>query len=371
MSFPETPSEFVNWPELLEKGSEEDALAWVAAQTRESVRGMFTSRETEGLTPLMVAAKRSARLTQALLPISDAGEKSIFRSQSALTIAAEAGQADCVELLIQVPSHKVAEDSVCDALLTAIFYGHADCVKILAPKADLSHKGRDALLTACVRGQWKCAPFLVNEITAKHAHAQTKMTPLMEIAESVRGAEADRIECLKHVLPFSDTSARNVQRRTALQLAIIEQQWNVALEVAKHTDIVKEEKRWSALDELLKNRLAQPHPEKGALVAYLAKILATDGQAEHLAVAFGRAAGGGQWECADALSEWATPEQLLSSQDLAVARKDEDRIPQIVSRIEAIELEKIVGASATTVLEPENSDELAPAEPKSRSASRI
>src|SRR5476651_798002 len=338
-----------DWATLLAEAPEPEALAWIASQTRESLDALRDKSASHSVTPLMIAAKRSAQLTQALIPLSDVEERSRPHNQTAMMIAAGAGRTDCVEFLVPVSDANAASTWGYTALLTAIGQGREDCARILASKSNLSQRdkqGRTALMTACESGVWGCVPFLSNAITASEIHEQTNSTPLIMIADAARGSEADRLKALAHVLPFSDASVLNGQERSAFQLAIYNSQWALALAIGKATDILDETGRWSPFDELLRNGEHQPHPQKDAVVAQIAKILAADGQLNRVSVAFGKAVNLMLWECAEALSEWATPQQLQFALEFAATRKAEDRVQQITSRCEAVELQRIVDANA-------------------------
>jgi len=112
-----------DWATLLAEAPEPEALAWIASQTRESLDALRDKSASHSVTPLMIAAKRSARLTQALIPLSDVEERSRPHNQTAMMIAAGAGRTDCVEFLVPVSDANAASTWGYTALLTAIAKG--------------------------------------------------------------------------------------------------------------------------------------------------------------------------------------------------------------------------------------------------------
>src|SRR5476651_112270 len=340
-----------DWACLLETGSESEALAWIASQTRDSVAGLRTGGLLPSRTPLMVAASVSASLVKALLPISDALEASASDKKTALMIAAAAGRADCVEALLPHSDANAIEhwrDRT--ALMLAAVEGHDECVRILAPKSNLSQQeslGLTALMTACAVGRWECVRWLADEATARDVHPRTKMTALHMIAQNHMNSPADLLKCLDCVLPQSDAMALDIDGKTAFEHAVSALRWAVAFAIAKSMDIGQEIARWDCLSRIVEKNEKSNSTEKNELIVHVAKHMAASGQAAQLETAFENAVLAQSWASADALSRWASPEDIIAARDRAAALGEEALMPQISSRAQAIELREAADAAAS------------------------
>lgn len=147
-------------------------------------------------TPLILAAAAgSAAMVELLLPLSDP-RFSDSTGNTALTHAAWHGHAECVELLIPASDLNARAGDGLSALSCAAFVGAPDCVKILL-KAGADPAG--ALLTASELGTAACAELLIPasrldelgegglralEIAAREGHG--------EIADAIRSEMARR-----------------------------------------------------------------------------------------------------------------------------------------------------------------------------------
>jgi len=345
-----------DWSALLETGFESEALAWIAAQTRESLAPLRTGGLLPSRTPLMVAAAVNANLVAALLPISDASETSYPDKKTALMIAAAAGRADCVELLLPHSDANAIEHwGDRTALHLAAVEGHSDCVRLLAPKSNLSHAdshGTTALMAACVVARWECVRWIANEEAANDrgadTHARAKTTPLFVLAASRNRTDAV-IKCLNYVLPHSDVNFLDADGQTAFERAFCERHWAVALAIGKKMDIAREDARQSFFDVMIRisdSGAAQGSKDFVELIAYSATRLAAAGQAQRLAASFKETFRSRAWRTADVLSAWASAKDLIAARDLAVAFHAEEQISQIKSRAEAIDLREAADDAA-------------------------
>src|SRR5476651_269814 len=182
--------------------SEDAVRAYLAKQTPESLQELSTSN---GVTPLMTAAQNAPEFLDLLLPISSPDAQDGFHKTTALMLAAQAGQTDAVEMVAPVANCALANDEGRSALMLAAAMGNIEELKIIAPFSDarqVNHDGR---------------------------------TALMMVAGNP-GPGPRNAECAQFLAERSDLEQATTSGRTALSIAMEQENHRAALPIARATD---------------------------------------------------------------------------------------------------------------------------------------
>ena len=118
-----------------------------------------------------------------------------YKASNALRVAAEAGHAECVKVLLPFSAPKDNNS----ALGLAAGNGHAECVRLLIPVSDPKAYGSHPLHAAAFDGHAECVKLLipVSEPKARDSEAL------------VSAARNNRAECIKLLIPVSDPKSDN------------------------------------------------------------------------------------------------------------------------------------------------------------------
>jgi serine/threonine-protein phosphatase 6 regulatory ankyrin repeat subunit B len=195
------------------------------------------AKGNDGSTPLIAAAQKGHKEVMQLLIAKGADANIQGKDGSALTAAANNGQGQVVQYLIDL---KVNMNLIVDGphyygspLFGAIHYNHGEVAKILISNgADINagtDRGETPLLEATYRGLWDVAKILILKGATVNARDFLGFTPL---SNAVRSGNKETVELL--VAHGAEVNAKDNDGRTPLFWALNNKNTEIADQLRRH-----------------------------------------------------------------------------------------------------------------------------------------
>lgn len=198
---------------LIEAAENGQAEAAVALLDRAKKNGMWGGGEDSVVLALWRAAKKGrSEVVEALMERCDPLSYESYSGMTALMVAAEAGQAECVSLLLRAGGAGLRDGKGKDALMRAAASRSLETVEALLGHCSgrwVDDAGRDALMHAAMNGRHEAVEALLPWSDPRRVD-NDGATALMWAAKKGNPL------CVAALLPVSDARARSSLGRTAL-----------------------------------------------------------------------------------------------------------------------------------------------------------